>query len=183
MTETVPVTAKKGSARTARQPVREAAPRQEAEREPVRAKVRARKGAGTDQLHIAKELIPDGVDLQWVTDSVLGQPAVQDRQAFVVNAWEPVLPDMFDGRFDGMFMPKGHKGEINVGGLVLMWRPLELTLEARAEERNAARQQIGIETNKMLTGQVDGVDPRILGVDQKKTFMTKERIPSMPVPQ
>lgn len=168
--------------RTARIPVRETAPRAEPEREPVRAKVRTRKGTGTDRLHIPQQMIPEGVDLQWVTDSVLGQPAVQDRMAFEVNAWEPVTPEMFDGRFDGVFMPKGHKGEINVGGLVLMHRPLELTLEARAEERNAARMQIGVETNKMISGNIDGVDPRILGVDQKKTFMTKERIPSMPIP-
>jgi hypothetical protein len=174
--------AKTASARSARQPVRETEVRSEGEREPVRAKVRARKGAGTDRLHIPQEMIPDGIDLQWVTDSVLGQPAVQDRMSYEVNAWEPVTPDMFDARFDGIFMPKGHKGEINVGGLVLMWRPLELTLEARAEERQAANMQIRTETNKMITGQVDGVDSRILGVDKAKTFMTKERIPSMPVP-
>lgn len=177
------MTASKVSARTARVPVRENEPRVEADREPVRARVRTRKGAGNDRLHIPREMIPEGVDLQWVADSVLGQPDVQGRMAFEVNGWQPVTPDMFDGRFDGVFMPKGHKGEINVGGLVLMERPLELTLQARAEERHAARQQIGIETNKMVSGNIDGVDPRILGVDAKKTFMTKERIPSMPVPQ
>lgn len=140
--------------RTVRSPVRPVAP---PEREPVRAKVRVRKGMGVDQLHIPQEMIPDGVDLQWVTDSVLGQPNPHGRQQFEINAWEPVLPSMFEGRFDGMFMPKGYKGEINVGGLVLMWRPMELTLEARAEERQAARHAMVSEEAKMKTGQVEGI--------------------------
>jgi hypothetical protein len=32
-----------------------------------------------DKLRIAKELIPEGMDLQWVTDSVFGQPTPQRR--------------------------------------------------------------------------------------------------------
>lgn len=176
------MTASKVSARTARVPVRAEAPRAEAEREPIRAKVRTRKGAGVDQMHIPKHVIPEGIDLQWNTDSVLGQPAQQETNAMAQQGWEPVQVGDFDGRFDYL-MAKGHKGPITYGASRLDWRPMELTLEARAEERQAARQQIGVETNKMITGNVDGVDQRILGVDQKKTFMTKERIPSMPVPQ
>lgn len=144
------------NARTTRTPIRQAEPEAEA-REPVRAKVRTRKGAGVDRLHIPQHLIPDGIDLQWVTNAVLGAPAPQIRMAYEVNAWEPVLPDMFDGRFDGMFMKRGHKGEIEVDGLVLMWRPMELTLEARAEERQAARQAVQIQTGKLQSGQLDGV--------------------------
>lgn len=163
---------------TNRTPVRQADPA-----EPVRKKVRTRKGTGTDRLHIPQEIIPDGIDLQWVTDSVLGQPAMQTRIAFEVNAWEPVLPSMFDGRFDGMFMPKGHKGEINVDGLVLMWRPMELTMEARAEERQAARGAVVAQEAKLRGGNLDGVtlDTQHASV-RANTRLTREIIPGMPIP-
>lgn len=100
---------------------------------------RLRKGiASVSPTHIPQEMIPEGIDLQWVTDSVYGAPDIQGRQSFEINGWRPVTPDMFDGRFEGMFTPRGHKGEINVMGSVLMERPLELTLEARAEEASQA---------------------------------------------
>lgn len=115
--------------------------------EPVRETVRdeperrqrLRKGiANTSPTHIPREMIPEGVDLQWVTDTVYGQPDVQGRQSFEINGWKPVTPDMWGGLFDGMFTKKGHKGEINVMGSVLMERPMELTMEARAEEAQQA---------------------------------------------
>lgn len=165
--------------------IRETDIREEPAREPVR-KVRTRKGSGIDRLHIPRDMFPEGIDFQWVADSVLGQPATHERMAYEVNAWEPVLPDMFDGRFDGVFMPKGHKGEINVGGLVLMWRPLELTLEARAEENAAARMVMRTEEAKMRGGQIEGVNPQILDANnpaaKAKSFIRRERIPSMPIP-
>lgn len=171
--------------RTARQPVRAEDPSQ---REPVRKKVRTRKGAMTDQYHIPPEMIPPDIDLQWNVDSVLGQPNPHARSQMARQGWEPVTADMWSGLFDGMFMPKGHKGEINVGGLVLEWRPLELTQEARAEEFQAARQARGIEERKIASGAVDGVDPGFMNTDNAKaranTFLRKEhgRVPSMPIP-
>lgn len=166
--------------------IREAEVRTEPVREAMRetARVRTRKGSGTDQLHIPREMIPEDVDLQWVPDSILGQPAIQQRMSFEVNGWRPVTGDMWDGRFDGMFMPKGHKGEINVGGLVLMERPLELTLEARAEENKSARDAVRAEEAKLRGGNIDGVAfDTNHPTARAKTFINKERLPSMPIPQ
>ncbi|MDE2096871.1 MAG: hypothetical protein KGL39_06450 [Patescibacteria group bacterium] len=140
-------------------PVRAAEVRPDVSREEVRPKKqRLRKGmAQQSPTYIPREMIPEDIDLQWVTDSIHGAPEIHTRQNYEMNAWEPVTPDMFGGRFDGMFMPKGHKGEINVYGQVLMWRPLELTMEARAEESADARNaMIAIET-KLRNGQLDGV--------------------------
>lgn len=167
--------------RTAKAPVREAEVR-----EPVRAKERTRKGGGTvNKFSIPQEMIPEGVDLQWNVDTVVGQPQTQERMAMEQQAWDPVTPDMFGGRFDGMFMRKGHKGEINVGGLVLMWRPIELTEEARAEERRDAAMARHVEERKMTEGRPDGVNPDLMdpaaGSAKRQTFLRKERIPSMPV--
>lgn len=147
-------------------------------------KVRTRKGAGTDRLYIPPELFPEGVDFQWVTNTVLGAPATQVRTSFEVNAWEAVTPDMFDGRFDGMFMPKGYTGEIEVDGLVLMWRPLELTLEARAEERQAARLAVNVQENKLRGGQLDGVTLDTTHPSARaNTRVAREVMPGMAVPQ
>lgn len=154
--------------------------------EPIREKkTRARKGVGVDQFHIPAEMIPADIDLQWNVDTVLGQPSMQERSRMEQQGWEAVTPDMFEKRFDGMFMRKGHQGEINVGGLVLMWRPMELTMEARAEELLAARHARRAEERKMTSGAVDGVDPNILDANnphaRNLTFLRKEHKPSMPV--
>ena len=163
------------------EPVRVEAAREEEVRP---KKVRTRKGGGTDRLHIPPEMIPDGIDLQWVTDAVLGQPSPQTRMSYEVNAWEPVTGGMFEGRFDGMFMKKGHEGEINYEGLVLMWRPMELTLEARAEERAAALQAVGRQEAKLKSGQLDGVSFDTQHPSARaNTRLTKERIPSIAVPR
>lgn len=143
-------------------PMRNAEVRAEPAREPIREtparKQRLRKGiANVSPTHIPQEMIPGDIDLQWVTDTIHGMPEAQGRQSFEINGWEPVTPDMWGKRFDGMFMPKGFKGEINVLGSVLMWRPMELTLEARAEERQqAVAARLSIE-RKLRNGELDGV--------------------------
>jgi hypothetical protein len=138
----------------------------------------------TNPFHIPPEMIPDGVDLQFNVDTVVGMPT-QERRFMEQQGWEPVTPDMWGGRFDGFFMRKGHKGEINVGGQVLMWRPLELTLEARAEELMDARRARAVEEQKMTEGRPDGVNLDMLdpnaGSARRQTFLRKERVPSMPV--
>ena len=97
-------------------------------------------------------------DLQWVVDSILGQANPQGRMAMEINAWEPVTPDMFGGVFDGMFTRKGHTGEINYEGLVLMHRPMELTEEAKAEERNARDGAMEAQRNMVMNGVIPGLN-------------------------
>ena len=102
-----------------------------------------------------------GCDLQWVTDSILGQPTIAHRQAFEVNAWEPVTGDMFDGAFDGMFTRKGHQGEIQYEGLVLMYRPMELTEEAKEEEAAARRGAMEAQRSMVMNGVISGLGCRV----------------------
>lgn len=169
---------------TLRAPVREADVREEpAREEEVRPakKVRARKNSGTDQLHIPQHLIPPGMDYQWVTDTVAGQPAPQVRMSYEANAWEPVPAT----RHPGMFMPKGYEGEINVGGLVLMERPMELTMEAREEEYVAARGARAAEERRLRGGDLPGVtlDTNHPSV-RANTRLNKEIVPgNMPIPE
>lgn len=166
--------------RNAKSSVRET----EIREEPVR---RIHKGGrrGANNTDIPREMIPEDVDLQWNNDTILGQPAVQERMHMEQQGWRPVTGDMWGGRFDGMFARKGHKGEINVGGQVLMWRPLPLTLEARREEDHDARMARHVEERKMMEGRPDGINLDMLDPDagsaKRQTFLRKERVPSMPV--
>lgn len=106
-----------------------------------------------DRLHIAKSEIPDGMDYQWVTDSILGQPAPQRRARFERKGWTPVPSP----RHDGKFMPKGFQGEINVDGLVLMERPLELSVRAKQRNLMKARDQVHAKEAQLTGGDIPGV--------------------------
>lgn len=105
-----------------------------------------------DRLKIDPSLIPDGMSAQWVTDSIYGQAMSQHRAEFERKGWTPIHQDDFDGQFDGMFMPRGAKGEINVDGLVLMMRPVEITNKAKYEDRRRAIEQVAIKEQALRGG-------------------------------
>src|SRR3569832_482913 len=155
--------------------------------EPATKKVRLRKNASLCfLLVIDKDILAKlgdlGDDLQWVTDSVLGQAAPQARMNFEINGWEPVTPDMWGGLFDGMFTKRGQQGEIIVEGLVLMWRPMELTLEARAEERAARDNALAAQANMIKGGQIHvmsaGFEPDHPTAIQRNVFLRAVEIPN-----
>lgn len=131
-----------------------------------------------DRLHIDKSLIPDGMDLMWVTSEVFGQPDHQHRAEFERKGWTPVHQEDFDGRFDGMFMKKGDPAEINVRGLVLMARPMELTKRARERDKRAAREQVAIKEAALRYGELpitlDARHPT--AVNSNRISKTYERI-------
>lgn len=110
-----------------------------------------------DRLKIDPSLIPEGMSAMWVTNSVYGQDMSQHRATFEKRGWTPVHQEDFDGRFDGMFMPKGAKGEIMVDGLVLMMRPKELTERASHNERRKAAEVIHIKEQQFKGGDIAGV--------------------------
>lgn len=131
-----------------------------------------------DRLRIADHLIPVGMSLQWVTDSVYGQSFQQHRAKFEQRGWTPVHQDDFDGQFNGMFMPKGKAGEINVDGLVLMARPKELTERARKADKRAAYEQVAIKEQALRGGDLPiTLDPRHpSAVNTNRVNKTMERI-------
>lgn len=181
-------------ARTNRAPVREPAAAasiaQALAREPVRATSRSiGGGGGTNKFTIAPEILHklamEGWDLQWNVDSVLGKAETQSRTAMERQGWASVTGLMWDGLFDGHYNAKGYAGEINVEGLVLQARPMELTKQARDEELRNARQARYVEESKIKQGTPDGVNLDMLnpnhGSARAKTFLRSERIPSMPI--
>lgn len=110
-----------------------------------------------DRFYIPKSMIPEGASLQWVTSQVYGQDQTQHRAEFERKGWTPVHQEDFDGRFNGMFMPKDQDGEINNGGQVLMARPKELTIAAEKKDLHNARQQLAIKEAALRGGDIPGV--------------------------
>lgn len=138
--------------------------------------------ASEDRLAIAPELIPENMSLQWVTDSVLGQPQPQRRAQFERRGWTPVHPQDFDGRFDGKFTPVGSTSEINVDGLVLMARPIEFTNQARKRERARAIEQVRIKEQALRGGDLpvtlDASHPSAVRSNVINRTMERIQIPS-----
>jgi len=107
---------------------------------------------GIDRYNIPRDQIPDGFDLQWVAVSVMGQDMPRERAAFERKGWTPVHQSDFDGVYNGKWMPKDAPGEINEGGQVLMARPLEISLKARARELRAAQEQVRVKEQALYSG-------------------------------
>lgn len=107
-----------------------------------------------DRLRIDPSLIPEGMALQWVTDSVLGQSVPHHRAEFERRGWTPIHQDDFDGQFNGMWMPKSAPGEINCDGLVLMARPKQLNDRAKLLDRRKAVEQVALKEQAWKGGDI-----------------------------
>jgi len=104
-----------------------------------------------DRLKVPPHLIPDGMSYQWITDSIFGMLQPQRRARFERKGWMPVPAK----RHDGIWMPKGYDGEINVEGLVLMERPIEYTKMAQDHDKRKAREQVWIKEQQLRGGDVN----------------------------
>ena len=87
-----------------------------------------------DRFAFDRSIIPPGWDYQWKTRTIKGWEWVDHQVELGANGWEPVPAE----RHDGIFMPKGYKGTIERGGLILMERDARLTVRARAIDKRKA---------------------------------------------
>lgn len=127
-------------------------------REPVREAMRDddfvyRPDDENDRLKIAPELIPDGMEYLWVTGSIYGQPQPQRLARFQRQGWCPVPAS----RHDGLFMPKGYQGYIEVDGLMLHERSKKISDMARSYELKRARGQIQAKEAQLRGGEISGI--------------------------
>lgn len=111
-----------------------------------------------NRLHIPKHMIPDGFDLQWVTDSVWGRQETRHRARFERQGWVPVLcEDEIGCPLASLFMPASAQGEINVDGLVLMARPMAWSNKAKSMDQRRAFERVSIKERQMLSGDLSGI--------------------------
>ena len=164
-----------------REPVREPAHQKAAravQREPVHeAPTRTRRRklmANDDQFYLPIDEIPethkamfDGslvVSYEWKRYSNMGQ----EDPFYIANlreqGWEPVDPKKHPN-----WLPPGYdKPQIIKGGLILMERPIELSLEAKREEKKHSKQQVreaearlGMTPKGELTRNFPGIEARV----------------------
>lgn len=123
--------------------------------------------ATANPFDIPQDEIPEGSSYEWKRFSVTGQSA--DHDPFYLagmrrQGWEPVDP-----RRHPNWVPPGYdKPTIIRDGQILMERPIELTNEARQEQRTLARQQmreaqerLGLAPKDTMTRDFDGIRPRL----------------------
>lgn len=120
-----------------RTPNSEARPHIDADGNPI---IRVKRGSDRYAIpdHVLADAHDRGMVLQWNCVSVLN---MEDKglEADIYNAgWRPVSTE----RYAGVFLPPGSKGTIVLGGLRLDERPLEIHMEAKAEETHAALAQV-----------------------------------------
>jgi len=98
-----------------------------------------------DVYAIDRSILPEHMDYQWVTKSVMGDEGGRVRSDYVkmtMNGWEPI---------DASRVPQYGiaSGEVNIGGLVLMQRPVEMSEEARQEDIAKATGQVSTQINRL----------------------------------
>ncbi len=69
-----------------------------------------------DPFHIPPEIVPRGKVYQWKRSRLLDEPDAKYLMELKAKGWATVPAK----RHDGLFMPKGWWGAIEVGGLMLM---------------------------------------------------------------
>jgi hypothetical protein len=93
----------------------------------------------SDPFAIPQDLQEPGWDRQWIRVSVYGQEDVDNQVGMQENGWRPISANR--PGWEGRFMPPGYKGAIQKSGLMLMERPMALTVEANQEAAKVIRGQ------------------------------------------
>jgi len=88
----------------------------------------------TDKFFIPPEIIPSGWDYQWKRKKVFNWEDTNHQVSLAKSGWEAVPAS----RHDGIYMPKGWDGPIELDGLLLMERDMRLTLQDRGIEQQQA---------------------------------------------
>jgi hypothetical protein len=140
-------------------------PEHEPEHAPAKRTRRRMSTVNDDTFHIPMEEIPEGSSYEFKRFSVNGQEDPFYIARMREQGWEPVDPKRHPN-----WLPPGYSlPHIIKGGQILMERPMELTKEARAENRVLARQQVreaeqrlGMTPKDTLTRDHEGIKPRVV---------------------
>lgn len=107
--------------------------------------VRERKRKGGQLLDKFRvDNIPPGTSYEWKRVTVAGKNDPSYDVMMREQGWEPV-----DSERHPELVAEGHKGAIIRDGLMLMERPIELTREAQAEDRAAARDAVSVKKQQL----------------------------------
>jgi hypothetical protein len=101
---------------------------------------------GSNRFDFDRDLIPAGMTYEWKRASIFGQEDTENLISLEMNGWTPVPADRHK-ELMGKRATQG--GEIKRGGLVLMERPAEVSIEAREMDTFAARHQVAAQIQRL----------------------------------
>jgi hypothetical protein len=105
--------------------------------------------------------IDNEIDFNWKRYETYGRRDYAELQGYHEQGWREVMHEMFPGRF----APPGTCGPVVVKDMILMERPMRLTVVARNEEIDAATRAMRV--NRESMGQTpEGHAPRVVLADR-----------------
>ncbi len=105
--------------------------------------------------------IANEIDFNWKRYETFGRRDYAEHRQYQVQGWRPVMHEMFPDRF----APAGTTGPVIVKDMILMERPMRLTVQARNEEINEATRAMRVNRQK-LRETPDGQAPRQVFTDR-----------------
>jgi hypothetical protein len=101
--------------------------------------------------------IDNEIDFNWKRYETYGKPDYAEQRAYHAQGWRPVMHHHFPGRFS----PPGTQGAVIVKDMILMERPMRLTVKARNEEIHEATRAMQVNRQK-VEATPDGSMPRVV---------------------
>jgi hypothetical protein len=105
--------------------------------------------------------VDNEIDFNWKRYETYGKPDYAEQRAYHSQGWRTVMHHHFPGRF----APVGTQGPVIVKDMILMERPMRLTVTARSEEILAATHAMQVNRRK-ITDTPDGSMPRVVWADR-----------------
>ncbi len=143
------------------------------------------RSSNADFYSVPDEIVPEGWKYQWNAVAILGKPNTNETIKMYAQGWRPVPA----GRHPGLYMPEGtsENAPIEVDGLRLEERPIELHLEAEAEGRAASHQLLEDQKDELglrrkLPAGFTRDNSELRRVERARTRRTVEAAPDVPRP-
>ena len=105
--------------------------------------------------------IANEIDFNWKRYEVAGKQDFSEYRAYQEQGWRPVDYANFPGRF----APPGANGPVIVKDMILMHRPMRLTVQARNEEMQEATRAMMVHRRK-IRQTPDGSAERVVYADR-----------------
>lgn len=105
--------------------------------------------------------VENEIDFNWKRYETYGKPDYAEQRAYHAQGWRPVMHHHFPGRF----APAGTQGAVIVKDMILMERPMRLTVKARNEELVEATRAMQVNRQKVASTP-EGSAPRHVWADR-----------------
>jgi hypothetical protein len=116
--------------------------------------------------------VDNEIDFNWKRYETYGKPDYAEMRGYHDQGWRPVTHDTFPERF----APSGTAGPVVIKDMILMERPMRLTVQARSEEYEAATRAMRVNRQKVAETP-EGSMPRTVYADRSSREAIEIPIP------